>query len=62
MWRAPFFPVFTNASVFLRRKKIKYPASRLNQKTIAQYKTMGKEYTGIMAAVLDYAIKHPDVL
>ena len=35
---------------------------RLNQKTIEQYKDMGKGYTGIMAAVLDYAISHPDVL
>jgi uncharacterized protein (DUF4415 family) len=35
---------------------------RLSQKTIAQYKAMGKGYTGIMAAVLDYAIKHPEVL
>ena len=35
---------------------------RLNQKTIEQYRNLGKGYTGIMAAVLDYAIKHPDVL
>ena len=35
---------------------------RLTQKTIDQYKTLGKGYTGIMAAVLDYAIKHPSVL
>jgi len=35
---------------------------RLNQKTIEQYKNLGKGYTGIMAAVLDYAIKHPEVL
>jgi uncharacterized protein (DUF4415 family) len=35
---------------------------RLSQKTIDQYKAMGKGYTGIMAAVLDYAIKHPEVL
>ena len=35
---------------------------RLNQNTIEQYKTLGKGYTGIMAAVLDYAIKHPNVL
>jgi len=35
---------------------------RLNQKTIEQYKNMGKGYTGIMAAVLDYAINHPEVL
>ena len=35
---------------------------RLNQKTIEQYKNLGKGYTGIMAAVLDYAIKHPEIL
>jgi uncharacterized protein (DUF4415 family) len=35
---------------------------RLNQKTIEQYKNLGKGYTGIMAAVLDYAINHPNVL
>jgi len=35
---------------------------RLSQKTIEQYKNLGKGYTGIMAAVLDYAIRHPDVL
>ena len=35
---------------------------RLTQKTIDQYKTFGKGYTGIMAAVLDYAINHPNVL
>ena len=35
---------------------------RLTQKTIEQYKNLGKGYTGIMAAVLDYAINHPNVL
>jgi len=35
---------------------------RLNQKTIEQYKNLGKGYTGIMAAVLDYAIRHPDMI
>jgi len=35
---------------------------RLSQKTIEQYKSLGKGYTGIMAAVLDYAINHPNVL
>jgi len=35
---------------------------RLNHKTVEQYKNMGKGYTGIMAAVLDYAISHPEVL
>ena len=35
---------------------------RLNQQTLEQYKNLGKGYTGIMAAVLDYAIRHPEVL
>jgi len=35
---------------------------RLNHKTIEQYKNLGKGYTGIMAAVLDYAINHPEIL
>ena len=35
---------------------------RLNQKTIEQYKSLGKGYTGIMAAVLNYAINHPKIL
>jgi len=35
---------------------------RLNQKTIEQYKYFGKGYTGIMAAVLDYAIKNQEIL
>jgi len=35
---------------------------RLSPKTIELYKNMGKGYTGIMAAVLDYAIKHPEML
>jgi uncharacterized protein (DUF4415 family) len=35
---------------------------RLNQKTLDQYKDFGKGYTGIMAAVLDYAISHPDMI
>ena len=35
---------------------------RLNLQTIEQYKDFGKGYTGIMAAVLDYAIKNPEVL
>jgi uncharacterized protein (DUF4415 family) len=35
---------------------------RLNHKTIEQYKSLGKGYTGIMASVLDYVITHPDVL
>ena len=35
---------------------------RINQKTLEQYKNLGKGYTGIMSAVLDYAIRNPKVL
>jgi uncharacterized protein (DUF4415 family) len=61
-------PVYTSeqlAYLYLKSKKLnkkKTIGLRLNQKTIEQYKNMGKGYTGIMASVLDYAISHPDVL
>ena len=61
-------PVYTSqqlASLYLESKKLSKKQTvgiRLNQKTIEQYKGMGKGYTGIMAAVLDYAISHPEVL
>ena len=61
-------PVYTPkqlANLFLESKKLgrkKTVGIRLNQKTIEQYKDLGKGYTGIMAAVLDYAINHPEVL
>jgi uncharacterized protein (DUF4415 family) len=35
---------------------------RLTQKTLDQYKLLGKGYTGVMAAVLDYAIRHPEMI
>ena len=35
---------------------------RLSRNTLEQYKGFGKGYTGIMAAVLDYAIRHPDMI
>ena len=53
------------AHLYLESKKLnkkKTVGIRLNQKTIEQYKNLGKGYTGIMAAVLDYAIEHPEVL
>jgi uncharacterized protein (DUF4415 family) len=53
------------AQLYLESKKLsrkKTVGIRLNQKTIEQYKDLGKGYTAIMAAVLDYAIKHPEVL
>ena len=61
-------PVYTSkqlAYLYLESKKLnkkKTVGIRLNQKTIDQYRELGKGYTGIMAAVLDYAISHPDVL
>ena len=61
-------PVYTAeqlAWLYLESKKLNRKQTvgiRLNQKTIEQYKNLGKGYTGIMAAVLDYAIKNPDVL
>ena len=69
-------PVFTDkdspeytskqlAHLYLEAKKLNKKQTvgiRLNQKTIEQYKDLGKGYTGIMAAVLDYAINHPEVL
>jgi uncharacterized protein (DUF4415 family) len=53
------------ARLYAESKKVNIKQTvriRLSKKTIEQYKTMGKEYTGIMAAVLDYAIKHPKVV
>ena len=61
-------PVYTTkqlAYLYLESKRLgkkKTVGIRLNQKTIEQYKNLGKGYTGIMAAVLDYAINHPDLL
>jgi uncharacterized protein (DUF4415 family) len=61
-------PVYTSKQLvhlFQESKKINKKQTvgiRLNQKTIEQYKDFGKGYTGVMAAVLDYAISHPDVL
>jgi uncharacterized protein (DUF4415 family) len=61
-------PVYTSeqlAYLYLESKKLNKKQTvglRLNQKTIQQYKDLGKGYTGIMAAVLDYAISHPEVL
>ena len=61
-------PVYTAeqlAHLYLESKKLNKKQTvgiRLNQKTIEQYKDFGKGYTGIMAAVLDYAINHPEIL
>ena len=61
-------PVYTPkqlACLYMQSKKHNKKQTvglRLNQKTLEQYKDLGKGYTGVMAAVLDYAISHPDVL
>ena len=61
-------PVYTPEQLthlYLESKKLSRKQTvgiRLNQKTIEQYRNLGKGYTSIMAAVLDYAIKHPNVL
>ena len=61
-------PVYTPeqlAHLYLESKRLNKKQTvgiRLNQKTIEQYKNLGRGYTGIMAAVLDYAITHPEVL
>ena len=61
-------PVYTTeqlAYLYSESKKLNKKQTigiRLNQKTIEQYKNLGKGYTGIMAAVLDYAINHPNIL
>jgi len=61
-------PVYTAkqlAHLYSESKKLNRKQTvgvRLNQKTIEQYKDLGKGYTGIMAAVLDYAINHPELL
>ena len=61
-------PVYTPeqlARLYLESKRLNKKQTvgiRLNQKTIEQYKGFGKGYTGIMAAVLDYAINHPNIL
>jgi uncharacterized protein (DUF4415 family) len=61
-------PVYTSAQLarlyleLKKRNRKQTVGIRLNQRTIEQYKGLGKGYTGIMAAVLDYAINNPDVL
>ena len=61
-------PVYTSEQLgflYAESKKLNKKQTvgiRLNKKTLDQYKDLGKGYTGIMAAVLDYAISHPDVL
>jgi uncharacterized protein (DUF4415 family) len=46
-----------------RKRNLKHTIGlRLSQKTIEQYKALGKGYTGVMASILEYAIKNPEIL
>ena len=61
-------PVYSSkqlAHLYFESKKLNKKQTvgiRLNERTLELYKELGKGYTGIMAAVLDYAIRNPDVL
>jgi len=62
---SPVYSAKQLANLYLESKKLNKKQTvgiRLNQKTLEQYKDLGKGYTGIMAAVLEYAINHPEVL
>jgi len=62
---SPVYTLEQLAHLYSESKKLNKKQTvgiRLNHKTIEQYKNLGKGYTGIMAAVLDYAINHPEVL
>jgi len=62
---SPVYSAKQLANLYLESKKLNKKQTvgiRLNQKTLEQYRDLGKGYTGIMAAVLDYAINHPEVL
>jgi uncharacterized protein (DUF4415 family) len=46
-----------------RKRNVKQTVGiRLSTKTVEQYKALGKGYTGVMAAVLEYSITHPEIL
>jgi uncharacterized protein (DUF4415 family) len=46
-----------------RKRNVKQTVGiRLSKKTVEQYKALGKGYTGVMAAVLEYSIAHPEIL
>jgi uncharacterized protein (DUF4415 family) len=46
-----------------RKRNVKQSVGiRLSKKTVEQYKALGKGYTGVMAAVLEYSIAHPEIL
>jgi uncharacterized protein (DUF4415 family) len=46
-----------------RKRNVKQTVGiRLSKKTVERYKALGKGYTGVMAAVLEYSIAHPEIL
>ena len=45
-----------------RRKAAPVVALRLMPEVLAKYKALGRGYTGVMADVLDYAAKNPEIL
>ena len=62
---SPIYSLEQLSNLYLETKRLNKKQTvgiRLNLKTLEQYKNLGKGYTGIMAAVLDYAITHPEVL
>ena len=61
-------PVYTSKQLahlyteFKKHNKKLTVGIRLNKRTLELYKGFGKGYTGIMAAVLDYTINHPELI
>jgi uncharacterized protein (DUF4415 family) len=45
-----------------KRRQKEFVGLRLAAEDLQAYKTLGKGYTGIMADILSYAIKHPEIL
>ncbi|GHT94356.1 hypothetical protein FACS1894141_0850 [Spirochaetia bacterium] len=45
-----------------KRKQNAFVGLRLAADDLEAYKALGKGYTGIMADILSYAIKHPEIL
>jgi uncharacterized protein (DUF4415 family) len=45
-----------------RRNPSSVVAIRLMPDVLAKYKALGKDYTGVMADVLDYAVNNPEFL
>jgi uncharacterized protein (DUF4415 family) len=45
-----------------KRKQKAFVGLRLAEDDLEAYKALGKGYTGIMADILSYAIKHPEIL